>query len=123
MNAVAVVGPIAINVAASSWSAYESGVFSGCDLNDSDVNHVVNIVGYGVENDHKYWLVRNSRSASWGINGYMFLARSDDDDEVCGIDTTPQDGVACADQPEPQRLCGTCGSIHDSSYSVNLSYK
>lgn len=55
MNAVAVVGPIAINVAASSWSAYESGVFSGCDLNDSDVNHVVNIVGYGVENDHKYW--------------------------------------------------------------------
>ena len=31
MNAVATVGPVAINVDASSWSRYESGIFSGCN--------------------------------------------------------------------------------------------
>ena len=31
MNAIATVGPIAISVDASAWSAYESGVFNGCN--------------------------------------------------------------------------------------------
>ena len=31
MNAVATVGPIAVSVDASAWSAYESGVFNGCN--------------------------------------------------------------------------------------------
>ena len=63
-------GPIAINVDASSWSAYESGVFEGCNQASPDVNHVVVTVGYGVtEEGKKYWLVRNSWSPSWGELG------------------------------------------------------
>lgn len=118
MNAVATAGPIAINVDASTWHAYEGGVFDGCNQANPDVNHVVVMVGYGEENGQKYWLVRNSWSPSYGEGGYIKLARSDDDDKNCGSDVTPQDGVACSDQVEPVTVCGTCGAIYDSSYPL-----
>lgn len=47
MNAIATVGPLAINVDASTWHAYEGGVFNGCNQKNPDVNHVVVMVGYG----------------------------------------------------------------------------
>jgi hypothetical protein len=31
MNAMATIGPLAINVDASTWHAYESGIFNGCN--------------------------------------------------------------------------------------------
>jgi hypothetical protein len=47
------------------------------------------------------------------------LARFDNDEEVCGVDSTPQDGVECADTADtPVKVCGTCGAIYDSSYPV-----
>lgn len=66
-------GPIAINVDASTWHAYESGVFAGCNQASPDVNHVVVTVGYGVAEDGKtkYWLVRNSWNPSWGEKGLV----------------------------------------------------
>jgi cathepsin L len=120
MNAVASIGPIAINVDASTWHAYEGGIFAGCNQASPDVNHVVVLVGYGEDRrGQKYWLVRNSWSAAWGEQGYIKLARFDNDEERCGDDVTPQDGVACANQTEPVKVCGTCGAIYDSSYPLN----
>ncbi len=45
LNAVATVGPIAITVDASAWSAYESGVFDGCSSTNIDLDHAVQLVG------------------------------------------------------------------------------
>lgn len=120
MNALATVGPVAINVDASTWHAYSSGIYNGCDLTSSDVNHVVVAVGYGEEADGtKYFTVRNSWSASWGEAGYIRLLRTDGDDSRCAVDNTPQDGVACDGQTGPVTVCGTCGSIYDTSYPLN----
>jgi cathepsin L len=121
MNAVATVGPVAINVDASTWHAYTGGVFQGCDQASPDVNHVVVLVGYGEEEKggQKYWLVRNSWNAGWGEAGYIRLARFDDDEQRCGLDVTPQDGVDCAGQENPVTVCGTCGVIYDVSYPTN----
>lgn len=119
MNAIATVGPLAINVDASTWHAYKGGIFNGCNQENPDVNHVVVLVGYGEENGQKYWLVRNSWNAGWGEYGYIRLARYDNDEERCGQDTTPQDGVACAGQDDPVKVCGTCGAIYDVSYPLN----
>lgn len=47
MNAIATIGPLAINVDASTWHAYEGGIFNGCNQVNPDVNHVVVMVGYG----------------------------------------------------------------------------
>mmetsp|Transcript_31341 Transcript_31341/g.52878 ORF Transcript_31341/g.52878 Transcript_31341/m.52878 type:complete len:371 (+) Transcript_31341:46-1158(+) len=119
MSAIATVGPVAISVDASTWHAYAGGVYDGCDQGAPDINHAVVLMGYGEENGQKYWLVRNSWSPAWGEQGYIKLARKDAEEEVCGMDTTPQDGTACAGDDTPVKVCGTCGVLYDSSYPLN----
>ena len=123
MNAVAKLGPIAISVDASNWHSYQGGVFNGCNQVNPDIDHAVVLTGYGV--DHvtglKFWRVRNSWSASWGENGYIRLLRSENDETNCGKDITPEDGTACEGDTAPQKVCGTCGILFDSSYPVGAT--
>lgn len=119
MNAIAHVGPIAIAVDASTWHSYDSGIFNGCNQVNPDINHGVVLVGYGEEKGQKYWIVRNSWSPNWGEKGFIRLARNDDEDSNCGSDITPQDGIACAGDNEPQKVCGTCGITFDTTYPLN----
>ena len=44
------------------------------------------MIGYGKENGVPYWLVKNSWSASWGIDGYIKLAWKDN---ICGVTKNP----------------------------------
>ena len=92
MNAISTVGPIAISVDASTWHAYEEGVYNGCNQAQPDIDHAVVLVGYGADatTGQKYWLVRNSWSPSYGEKGYIRVARSDDEESNCGTDITPQ---------------------------------
>lgn len=118
LEAVAAEGPLAISVDASSWHAYHSGIYDGCNTAQPDIDHAVVLVGYGEENGQKFWKVRNSWSASWGEKGYIRLMRADDEETKCGTDTTPQDGTACKGDTEPKKVCGTCGILFDTSYVV-----
>jgi len=106
-------GPLAISVDASSWSAYESGVLT-CDMSNPDIDHAVQLVGYGVDSttNDLYWLVRNSWSSGWGEDGYIRLKRFSSGDP-CGDDTTPQDGDGCAGGPTDVKVCGSCGILYD----------
>lgn len=116
MNAIATVGPVAVSVDAN-WGGYESGIFKGCDPTANvDIDHAVVLVGYGEEEGQKYWLVRNSWSPTWGEKGYIRVARSDNDDANCAVDSTPSDGTACAGDTKPVKVCGTCGILYDSAY-------
>jgi cathepsin L len=126
MNSVANYGPIAVSVDASSWHSYSSGVFNGCDQSNPNINHAVVLVGYGTDelSGLDYWLVRNSWSASWGESGYIRLLRQsnkEEEEENCGMDTTPQDGTACAGDTNPVKVCGTCGILFDSSYPIGAT--
>jgi len=118
MTTVAEKGPIAVSVDASSWSAYEEGVFNGCNQTNPDIDHSVQLVGYG--HDEKlgkdFWLVRNSWSPAWGEDGYIRLNRSPN--EGCGIDLTPSDGTGCKNGPPTATVCGTCGIWYDSCYPL-----
>jgi cathepsin L len=117
MNAIALIGPLAINVDASNWHFYEYGVFNGCNQTNPDINHVVQLVGYGVDPQYGgYWLVRNSWSPAWGEDGYIRLYRSSQ--TVCGTDTSPQDGTGCNGGPATVQVCGTCGILYDVSYPI-----
>eukprot|EP00605_Chrysophyceae_sp_TOSAG23-4_P000607 GSChrysophyteH1.ASY1.ANO1.684.1 assembled CDS len=110
-------GPIAISVDASSWHAYSSGVYDGCDQASPDIDHAVVAVGYGEDENGKFWTVRNSWSASWGEAGYIRLKREDSQEAVvCGTDSTPADGTACEADLSPQKVCGTCGILFDTAY-------
>ena len=80
--------PVSIAIQADSrdFQLYKSGVFTGsCGTN---LDHGVLVVGYGVESDEKYYLIKNSWSDSWGENGYIKLGRGDkynDGQGQCGM--------------------------------------
>jgi len=113
--AVAKVGPIAISVDASSWHFYASGVFDDCNQTTPDIDHAVQLVGYGTDSAFgDYWLVRNSWTPGWGEHGYIRIKR-----EItprCGVDVTPADGNGCDGGPPTVTVCGTCGILFDSVY-------
>jgi len=116
IKALAAVGPLAVNVDASEWSSYESGVFNGCHTkNNIDINHVVQLVGYGTDAQHgDYWIVRNSWGPKYGEQGYIRISRNST--PQCGTDKTPLDGTGCVGGPATQTVCGTCGILFDVSY-------
>ena len=88
-EAVALHGPVSIAVEADTkiFQFYSGGVVTDIALCGQNLNHGVLIVGYGVENGLKYWLVKNSWGEGWGDGGYIKLGRSDsaDDAGVCGV--------------------------------------
>ncbi|CAM0952106.1 unnamed protein product [Alopecurus aequalis] len=70
---------VAVDAGGFVWQLYGGGVFTGpCT---AQVNHGVNVVGYGETNatgdkaGEKYWIVRNSWGAQWGEDGYIRLQR------------------------------------------------
>jgi hypothetical protein len=71
-----------------------------------------------------YWSLRSSWTPQWGESGYMRILRAKDGvDEPCGMDQTPQHGVACNGVTTPQKYCGTCGLLSSSSYPTGAFNK
>eukprot|EP01061_Rhynchopus_euleeides_P009264 TRINITY_DN183_c0_g1_i1.p2 TRINITY_DN183_c0_g1~~TRINITY_DN183_c0_g1_i1.p2 ORF type:complete len:365 (+),score=154.43 TRINITY_DN183_c0_g1_i1:64-1158(+) len=115
VNALANVGPVSVSAAASPWQLYESGVFSSTKCG-YEVDHGIQMVGYGAEGSTLYWIVRNSWGPSWGESGYIRLLRKGEGSEDCGMDTKPQDGLACKGDTDPIKYCGQCGILSYSTY-------
>jgi len=112
---VSTVGPLSISVDASSWSDYDSGVFDGCNNQSPDIDHAVQLVGFGTDTSlGDYWLVRNSWGTGYGEAGYIRLKRYAT--PPCGVDTTPQDGDGCNGGPSQVTVCGNCGILYDTTY-------
>lgn len=81
---------VAIEADTATFQSYSSGVITSAKCG-TNLDHGVLAVGYGEENGQKYWLVKNSWSTSWGLNGYVKIARSDstNDAGICGIAMQP----------------------------------
>lgn len=84
--------PVAIAIEADTkyFQSYSSGILDSSECG-TQLDHGVLIVGYGEDAGKKYWLVKNSWSASWGDNGYIKIARSEstNDEGICGIAMDP----------------------------------
>jgi len=65
-------GPIACGVDAEPLHNYTTGIIS---TKGSGVNHVVSIIGWGVEKGQEYWHMRNSWGEFWGEMGYARVAK------------------------------------------------
>jgi len=79
-------------------------------------------VGYGTDsNSNDYWIVRNSWTPQWGINGYILLKRADPNKgpaASCGIDINPLDGNGCTGGPPKVQVCGQSGVLYDGVYPL-----
>ena len=74
MAAIAL-NPVAVAIQANSLSfqMYKSGVFNGkCQ---TDLNHAVLAVGYGVLSGKNHYKVKNSWGSKWGMDGYIYMIR------------------------------------------------
>ena len=59
-------GPVAAGVNAEPILDYDGGIVQDDNILHKMINHVVSIVGWGVEDDTEYWIVRNSWGQYWG---------------------------------------------------------
>jgi len=84
--------PLSICVDASAWQTYQSGVMTWEEcawINELD--HCVQLVGYNQSASTPYWVVRNSWTADWGIDGYIWLEMWED---TCGVAHDANSAVA-----------------------------
>ncbi|CAF3156230.1 unnamed protein product [Rotaria sp. Silwood2] len=66
---------VGVNAADFGFEIYKSGVYSNPECANGTVDHVLQIVGYGIESGTPYWLCKNSWSSAWGDQGYIRLER------------------------------------------------
>ncbi|CAL6024693.1 Cathepsin_L [Hexamita inflata] len=79
-------GPVAITVdVISSFTFYTGGVYNDpdCKSDFELLDHNVVCVGWGVDAEFgEYWIVRNSWSSNWGIDGYIYISTQNN---ICGV--------------------------------------
>ena len=69
-------GPLSVAVDATSWQTYTGGILSNCISQQLD--HGVLIVGFDDQYSTKYWWIKNSWGASWGLEGYLKVEKGTD---------------------------------------------
>jgi hypothetical protein len=115
-QALATYGPLAIALDANGFNSYHSGIIDNPKCSSSNLNHAVNIVGYGTDR-LGYWKIRNSWGTSFGESGYVRMVRGKCGCGLCTEVVTatgvtiggspPAPGPSPAPPPGPTP-CNTC---------------
>jgi C1A family cysteine protease len=92
LKAAVMQNPVVIGIEADTYyfQSYSSGIITSPLCGDT-IDHAVEIVGFGVDNETKYWTVRNSWGKDWGEDGYFRILRTDSENDpgICGLAIEP----------------------------------
>ncbi|PWA36714.1 xylem bark cysteine peptidase 3 [Artemisia annua] len=101
LQAVAV-QPVSVGICGSerAFQLYSKGIFTGpCS---TALDHAVLIVGYDSKDGVDYWIIKNSWGTSWGMDGYMYMARNTGDSNgICGINMLASYPIKTSPNPKP----------------------
>jgi len=77
-------GPLSIAMDAGLLQTYTSGIIkpTAGECSTTQLDHAINIVGYGTEGSTDFWIIRNSWADSWGEKGYFRIIRGKG---ACGL--------------------------------------
>jgi len=96
-------GPIACQISTPDSFLNHNGDGIYEDLtNNSAIDHIISVVGYGTDNGVKYWVLRNSWGTYWGHYGWARIARGSNNIQIeseCAW-ATPSNGG----EPEIRRI-------------------
>ncbi|KAK8807222.1 hypothetical protein WA158_003981 [Blastocystis sp. Blastoise] len=84
---------VAVEADSFIFQAYKSGIVDSEECG-TKVNHGVAAVGYGLEENRMYYIIRNSWGKDWGDNGYIKILHTHFDEGICGINLAASYPVA-----------------------------
>jgi len=84
-DAVQTYGSLMVALNADKLQSYTGNIItaSNCPTN---VDHAVNVIGWGKSGSTEYWIVRNSWGSGWGKSGYFYIVTGKN---ACGIESYP----------------------------------
>jgi len=78
-------GSLMVALNADKLQSYYGDIISASNC-PTNVNHGVNIIGWGKSGSTEYWIVRNSWGSWWGESGYFRIVTGKN---ACGIESSP----------------------------------
>jgi len=84
-TSVGILGPITVAVDGSqpSFQHYKGGIYYEPQCSSSNLNQDLLVVGYGTQGKQDFWIAQNFMGAEWGVQGYILMARNQNNN--CGI--------------------------------------
>jgi C1A family cysteine protease len=89
LSAVYENGPaiVAVDGSHNSFQLYASGIYNEPSCSTTNLDHLMIVVGYGVQGTTPYWILQNTWGTGWGENGCMRMRRNAGN--MCGVATSP----------------------------------
>lgn len=90
MTEISTNGPVEASFTVyEDFLTYKEGVYAHV-TGENHGGHAVRMLGYGVDNGTKYWLLANSWNETWGDNGFFKMKRGTNE---CNIEESVSTGI------------------------------
>ncbi|KAI3383501.1 hypothetical protein SNEBB_007502 [Seison nebaliae] len=76
---------VTIDSSHTSFLLYEGGIYDEPNCSSTTLDHPMQLVGFGQEDNEDFWIIRNSWGLNWGEHGYIRMRRNHHNE--CGIST------------------------------------
>jgi C1A family cysteine protease len=78
--------PLSVSVDSSAFQLYTGGIITSTTCG-TQIDRNILAVGYSSQNGQDYWILQNQWGPTWGIQGYVYIAKSNSTNNpgICGV--------------------------------------